>query len=135
MFTDGAFLAKCFVCAFFGVLFLQSGIDKVTDRNGNLEWLTPHFANSPFKNMVPGLLTLITLLEILTGVAAAVAVVMLLVDRATLVPVVAMALACVSLVCLFAGQRLAKDYAGAATIAAYFAVALIGLLVVSSTRS
>ncbi|MEA2554314.1 MAG: hypothetical protein QOJ65_2490, partial [Fimbriimonadaceae bacterium] len=32
-----------------------------------------------------------------------------------------------SLVMLFAGQRFAKDYAGAATLATYFAVSLLGL--------
>jgi hypothetical protein len=36
-------------------------------------------------------------------------------------------LAGVALLCLLVGQRLAKDYAGAAVIAAYFVVALIGL--------
>jgi hypothetical protein len=38
------------------------------------------------------------------------------------------ALAGVALLCLLLGQRLAKDYAGAAVVAAYFAVALIGIL-------
>jgi diacylglycerol kinase len=32
-----------------------------------------------------------------------------------------------ALLCLLAGQRLAKDYAGAAVVAAYFAVAVIGV--------
>jgi hypothetical protein len=32
---------------FLAILFLQSGIDKVVDRRGNLEWLNGHFAKSP----------------------------------------------------------------------------------------
>ena len=38
------------------------------------------------------------------------------------------AFANVALLCLLLGQRMAKDYAGAAVVAAYFAVALIGIL-------
>jgi hypothetical protein len=38
-----------------------------------------------------------------------------------------LAVAGLALLCLLVGQRLAKDYAGAAVVAAYFAVALIGL--------
>ena len=37
-------------------------------------------------------------------------------------------LALLSLLCLFFGQRLAKDYPGAAVLAAYFAVAILGLV-------
>jgi hypothetical protein len=36
-------------------------------------------------------------------------------------------LAGIALLSLMIGQRLAKDYAGAAVVAAYFAVALLGL--------
>jgi uncharacterized protein (DUF697 family) len=35
-----------------------------------------------------------------------------------------------SLLCLFFGQRLAKDYAGAVVLASYVAVALLGLILV-----
>ena len=35
------------------VTFLQSGIDKLTDWNGNLSFIKGHFKNSPLKNAVP----------------------------------------------------------------------------------
>ena len=38
------FIMQVLASAFLAVLFLQSGIDKVTDRRGNLDWLTGHFA-------------------------------------------------------------------------------------------
>ena len=44
--------------AFLAILFLQSGIDKVIYRRGNLEWLTGHFAKSPLAGIVPALLDL-----------------------------------------------------------------------------
>lgn len=129
-FLDPIDVAKFGVCAFFCVLFLQSGLDKVFDHKGNLAWMTPHFANSPFKNMVPMLLSVMTVIELSAGAMSGVGLVMLFFGE-SMWAVVGLTLSAFSLVCLFAGQRIAKDYAGAATLATYFGVALIGLLVLS----
>jgi hypothetical protein len=45
--------------------------------------------------------------------------------------IVGLGLVCLALCSLFAGQRIAKDYTGAATLATYFGVALLGLVVFS----
>src|SRR3989440_8463431 len=58
--------------AFLAILFLQSGIDKIIDRRGNLEWLTGHFAKSPLAGMVPLMVTTITILEIAAGALSAI---------------------------------------------------------------
>ncbi|MEY4511892.1 MAG: hypothetical protein RLZZ450_4014 [Pseudomonadota bacterium] len=46
--VDGALttvdLVRLAVAALLAILFLQSGIDKVVDRKGNVEWLTGHFS-------------------------------------------------------------------------------------------
>jgi uncharacterized membrane protein YphA (DoxX/SURF4 family) len=118
--------AQLFVCAFFAVLFLQSGLDKVFDYKGNLEWMTPHFAKSPMRSIVPMLLSVMTVIELSAGAVCGLGVVMLFFES-TLWSVVGLSLCCLAFLCLFAGQRIAKDYAGAATIATYFGVALIGL--------
>jgi hypothetical protein len=112
------------------VLFLQSGLDKVFDNKGNLEWMTPHFANSPLRSMVPVLLAVVTVLELSAGAMSGVGAVMLFFGRANWA-VVGLSLAGLVLVCLFAGQRLAKDYVGAAVLATYFGVALFGLYLLS----
>src|SRR5436305_6584469 len=65
-------LMQILISAFLGILFLQSGIDKVVDRRGNLEWLRGHFAKSPLAGFVPALVTAITILELLAGVLSAV---------------------------------------------------------------
>jgi hypothetical protein len=130
---DGALamlVMRALAAAFLGILFLQSGIDKVTDRAGNLDWLTGHFAKSPLAKMVPLMLTTITFLEIAAGALSAVGLVVLLLLGTTTVAFLGAVLAGVSIVCLFFGQRLAKDYAGAAGLVPYFLVTLaaIGLL-------
>src|SRR5213075_365697 len=70
--TQATYLIQIIVAAFLAVLFLQSGIDKVVDRRGNLEWLKSHFAKSPLAGFVPALVTIITLLELVAGALSAV---------------------------------------------------------------
>lgn len=122
-------LVRAVACAFFAVLFLQSGLDKVTDRKGNLEWLTGHFAASPFKRSVPLLLAVVTVTELSAGVCSLIGVVAAAVPTLKLFQFVGALLACTALLMLFAGQRIAKDYPGAATLAAYFGVGLLALLI------
>lgn len=124
-----SFIAQLLVSGFFAVLFLQSGIDKVVDRNGNLEWLTGHFAKSPLAKMVPLMLTFITMVELAAGAVCAVGAVMLGLRQGVEVAVVGLGLSGLALLMLFFGQRVAKDYPGAATLATYFGVMLLGLLI------
>jgi uncharacterized membrane protein YphA (DoxX/SURF4 family) len=124
---DAATLARMFICAFFAACFIQSGLDKIFDWKGNLDWLNGHFAKTVFKNMVPMMLGTVTLLEVVGGFACLVSVFFILLDRPPVLPMVSMSLVCLNLVLLFAGQRIAKDYPGAATLATYFMVAAFGL--------
>lgn len=130
---DFLLVAKILICAFFAICFLQSGIDKITDRKGNLEWLTGHFAKTPFKGMVPLLLLKITLLEIVTGLLCLAGIGSLIVKGPYWLVQSGPALAAATLLMLFAGQRIAKDYPGAATIASYFGVSILGLWLISTT--
>lgn len=112
---------------FLAILFLQSGIDKVRDRAGNLSWLTGHFAKSPLAGAVPLLLTVITLLELAAGALSAAGVVELAATRGTALALWGTALSGASIVALFFGQRVAKDYAGASGLVPYFLVVLAAL--------
>jgi putative oxidoreductase len=122
-------IVRFLVTAFFAVVFLQSAIDKSLDRNGNLAYFGDHFKASPFPpEMVPLLLTAITVLEALAGGLCALGVVSGSWARGGFgVAGLGVAVSGFALLGLIVGQRLAKDYAGAAVVAAYFAVALIGL--------
>ncbi len=69
--ANANYLMQIFVAAFLAILFLQSGIDKIVDRRGNLQWLKGHFAKSPLAGTVPALLTAITILEVAAGMLSA----------------------------------------------------------------
>ncbi len=110
--------------AFLGVLFLQSGLDKVFDRDGNLQWLTGHFANSPLDGLVPMMLTVITAVEVTAGALSMLGAVILFFGGGTTIALLGAIVAALALLMLFVGQRLAKDYVGAAVLVNYFLLAL-----------
>src|SRR3954463_1734345 len=119
--TVGAIHAmQLLISAFLAILFLQSGIDKVVDRRGNLEWLKGHFAKSPLAGFVPTMVTIITLLEIVAGALSAVGCLLILLRHDSTLAFYGAVASALSLVALFFGQRMAKDYPGAATLVPYF---------------
>ncbi|PZR75772.1 MAG: DoxX family protein [Chthoniobacterales bacterium] len=122
---EGAiYLSQILVSAFLAILFLQSGIDKVIDRRGNLEWLKGHFAKSPLAAFVPGMVTVITILELVAGAFSAVGCVLILFRHDSRLASHGAVIAAISIVALFFGQRVAKDYPGAATLVPYFLLSL-----------
>lgn len=125
---DGAtFLLQILVSIFLAILFLQSGIDKIVDRRGNLEWLTGHFAKSPLAGFVPAMVSAITILELAAGILSAVGCVMLLIGNGPTIAFYGAVLSAVSIVALFFGQRMAKDYAGAGALVPYFLLTLVAI--------
>lgn len=119
--------AQILIAAFLAVLFLQSGTDKVIDRRGNLDWLTGHFAKSALANFVGLLLSVLTLLELVAGILSALGGVMLIITESSTIAFYGALVSAVTLLALFCGQRLAKEYAGAATLVPYFILALLGI--------
>ena len=126
--SDGAtFLLQALASAFLAILFLQSGIDKVVDRRGNLEWLKGHFAKSPLAGSVPLMVTVITIFELVAGAMSAIGCALIILTRDSTVAFYGAAIAAVSIIALFFGQRMAKDYTGAATLVPYFLLALTAI--------
>ena len=124
---EATYLMQIFASAFLAILFLQSGIDKILDRRGNFEWLKGHFANSPLAGIVPALLISITILEIAAGALSAVGCVLIILSRDSTVAFYGAAISAVTVLALFFGQRIAKDYAGAAVLVPYFLLVLVAM--------
>lgn len=120
-------LLQALPTVFLAILFLQSGIDKVIDFRGNQGWLTQHFANSPLRGVVTPMLVTLTVVEVSAGVLCGVGLVELLVLGVARIAFWGISVAALAFLALFFGQRIAKDYTGAAVIPAYFLVALVGL--------
>ncbi len=126
--TGAIFALQVLISAFFAILFLQSGIDKVLDRKGNLEWLTGHFAKSPLAGMVPLLLGVITVMELAAGALSAIGCAMVLLRHDSTIAFYGVVLSGIALLALFFGQRMAKEYPGAAALVPYFLVVIAGVI-------
>jgi len=116
------------VTAFFAIAFLQSAADKVVDSKGNLEYLTGHFASSPLRGLVQPMFWALTVLEAVAGMLCGLGAICLLLGWGSGLALWGLIFSIIALLCLFFGQRLAKDYSGAVVIASYYAVAILGLI-------
>jgi hypothetical protein len=127
-------LMQALVSLFLAILFLQSGMDKVMDWRGNLGYMQPHFAKSPLAAVVPAILLVLTILEVSSGVVNGVGFLELLVLGRSQIAFWGSALAAFTFTALFFGQRMAKEYSGAAVLVPYFLLTLVGLFLSSHPR-
>jgi hypothetical protein len=117
------------------IVFVQSGLDKICDWNGNLSWVQSYFSKSPLRSISKGLLVLLTFLETLGGtlglIGASIALLTGLNGIASDALLVSMVLSGLALLGLMLGQRLAKDYAGAANLVGYCLLLALSFLLYS----
>ncbi|HEY0429869.1 MAG TPA: hypothetical protein VGC76_18950 [Pyrinomonadaceae bacterium] len=118
-------LPALFSALLVAVLFIQSGLDKVFDWKGNLGWLTGHFSKTFLRGTVPPMLATITVMELATGFLSAAGIIYFLAKDSLSLIFYASILGAASIVALFFGQRVAKDYAGAAVLIPYFILLII----------
>ena len=120
-------LPALFSALLVAILFIQSGLDKVFDWKGNLEWLTGHFSTTFLSRFVWIMLAKITVAELMTGFLAVAGIIYFFTAGSTLLIFYASIIGTASITALFFGQRVAKDYAGAAVLVPYF-ILLIAMM-------
>jgi len=121
------YILQILISAFLAILFLQSGIDKIVDRRGNRAYLEQHFAKSPLTGTVGPMFAVITILEVSAGALSGVGCVLLLLTRDSIVAYLGAVLGGINIIALFFGQRVSKDYVGAAVLVPYFLLAISGI--------
>ena len=121
------FLIRMLIPAFMAILFIQSGLDKVFDFKGNLDYYKSHFKNTFLASTVTLLTYVLTFLEVVAGFLCAIGTVALYFGNPTWA-FYGLVVCAIDFLSLFFGQRVAKDYGGAVTIATYFILNITGLL-------
>lgn len=121
----GRNLPALFCAALVAILFIQSGLDKVFDWKGNIEWLTGHFKETFLSEMVPVMVAQITVMELLTGFLSVIGIIYFLVTGSVVLIFWTAVIGTASILALFFGQRVAKDYEGAAVLVPYFILLII----------
>ncbi len=121
-------LIQSLIAIFISIALIQSGIDKINDRKGNLDWLIDHFSNTIFNNYVPFLLSILTVVELLSGIILITGALFNLLYSNFNILIIGFLLSSVNFIFLFLGQRIAKDYAGAAVIVNDYILNILGLI-------
>jgi hypothetical protein len=120
-------LMQALASLFLATLFLQSGIDKIVDHQGNLDFLKGHFAKSPLANTVEPMFLTITALETISGLLNGIGFLFIVFAHNADVAFWGAVLSAIALCALFFGQRVGKDYAGAAVLVPYFLLTLAAI--------
>jgi len=120
-------VVQLLISAWLAILFLQSGLDKFIDWDGNYGWLKGHFANSPLKKLVPFMLGTISVIEISAGALCGAGFFIYIFTGDGQWALYGHLMAAISLLCLFFGQRVAKEYQGAAALVPYFLLVVFGM--------
>jgi len=123
------FAPHLLILMFLAITFLQSGIDKISDWNGNLSFLKEHFSKTFLRKSVPLMLGVILFGEIIVGFLSIIGVIQIYLSEVTTIGFYASIIAAKILLLLLFGQRVAKDYAGAMTITVYFMVTVFGVYI------
>jgi len=109
------------------ITFLQSGIDKIVDRTGNESYFKSHFSKTFLGRFSAPMLTGLMVLELLAGTLSALGFLQILLGGGRTVAFWGAVVSAFTFAGLLAGQRIAKDYVGAAGLLPYFLVALFGI--------
>ncbi len=125
------YATELLVLGFIVVTFLQSGIDKITDWQGNVSYIKSVFEKTFLHRTTTFLLVVVTIGEMVAGILAIIGIVKIYTIENKFFGLLATIVAAKVLLALLLGQRVAKNYAGAMTIAVYFGVTLFGVYILS----
>ena len=117
------------ISVFLGIVMAQSGFDKIFNWEGELDFITGKFAKTPLANFSAFGLIQVTIFEILSGILSIFGSVMALFYNDYSYGIMGLILAASSLAILMLGQRISKDYEGAAVLVPYYILTMFGLFV------
>ena len=121
-------LCQILIAVFLSIAFIQSGFDKIFDRQGNIQFFNSHFSKTIFKGFSSFLITVLTILELIGGFTLVYGVFHALYYLNTIWIFYGFVILSITVLLLFFGQRIAKDYIGAADLVPYFILIMLGIM-------
>ena len=121
-------LCQILIALFLAIAFLQSGFDKIIDRQENLDFFDKHFERSLLKPFTSIALSILTLMEICGGLLCVFGVIYVLKTNDTIYIFYGLLVIAFTILLLFFGQRVSKDYIGAADLVPYFILTMIAIM-------
>lgn len=111
---------------FFAITFIQSGVDKFINTQGNIDWFKSQFKDTFLNALIVPSFWLITIQEIIAGFWALAVFFMIIFNFSmSYILFYVFVFQAFVLLQLFFGQRIAKDYVGASGIVPYFITSII----------
>ena len=114
------------------ITYVISSFEKISDWTGNVNFIKAHFKNSPLKNNVPFLLTILLMIEITASILMIVGVYQIYTSEIKEIALIGIELSAISIIFMLIGQRLAKDYPGAMSLGVYFLITVFGVYLLNS---
>ena len=119
--------ASVLVLAFLALTFIMSAHNKIFYWNDNLTFLKSHFEKTILKNQVAMATGILLVFELVAGILSLSGIIELYINGGRMFGFYGAVFSCISLLFMLFGQRLAKDYDGARTIAIYFVPAILAV--------
>ena len=121
-------IAFILILAFFLIVFIQSGADKIMDYKGNLSFLNNLLEGVFSRPLIALSLISVTVLELTSGILCLVGIVEAIFNASYFIGLLGLTVGSIALLILLFGQRISKNYDGAKTITIYFILAMMGIL-------
>jgi uncharacterized membrane protein YphA (DoxX/SURF4 family) len=120
-------VAFLLVLVFFLIVFIQSGLDKILDYKGNLNFLKDLLKIYFSPTLIELALISVTILELTSGILCLIGIMNFLFNGSNFIGLIGLIVGSIALLVLLFGQRVSKNYDGAKTIAIYFILAIVGI--------
>ena len=120
-------VAFLLVLVFFLIVFIQSGLDKVFDYKGNLNFLKDLLKIYFSPTLIELALISVTILELTSGILCLIGIINFVFNDSNFIGLLGLIIGSIALLVLLFGQRVSKNYDGAKTIAIYFILAIVGI--------
>lgn len=119
--------ASVLVLAFLALTFIMSAHNKIFYWNDNITFLKSHFEKTILKNQVVLATGILLAFELVAGILCLLGILEMYINGGRMFGFYGAVFSCISLLFMLFGQRLAKDYDGARTIAIYFVPAVLAV--------
>ena len=120
-------VAFLLVLVFFLIVFIQSGLDKIFDYKGNLNFLKDLLKIYFSPTLIELALISVTILELTSGILCLIGIINFVFNDSNIIGLLGLIIGSIALLVLLFGQRVSKNYDGAKTIAIYFILAMVGI--------
>ena len=120
-------VAFLLVLVFFLIVFIQSGLDKIFDYKGNLNFLKDLLKIYFSPTLIELALISVTILELISGILCLIGIINFVFNDSNFIGLLGLITGSIALLVLLFGQRVSKNYDGAKTIAIYFILAMVGI--------